>query len=993
METFEYSSVEDLHADIHTRIQAHKSKDPMAGIVLVTDSPLQGLLLRRQLVESSQSVAVGNIQVKMIDEVIADVFRGLGVVSGLFPSEAALDAACYSAMLTNETFSSAGSEALTTANGIANVYSKLRFNTDAELANLLKSELSDTQKAVIESVNSARNLMLSKLGIEKLPEKMEEVIRDIKTNGPPATVNNAYLVLSENLPKLVSELLQLLPTAVRYEISLIEPQINSANNYFTSPDPQTESVLAVSQIAELVDSDTHPFDIAIAYSNSQQYARLLGTALDDAGIAWNGTYETISQTSNLYRGLDLLLQMLEKRNPSRSGADRPLVMRLLESGDFFIDDMLLNSNLCRQFVRDKEIYGDAVSWLKVIDKLPNPARPRELKASVELKALLKTLQKSLQNLHEAATWTDFGHELFDIVSGLYLGANEENLSDEEKNVVKLFKQVLLQELPELDLLKPDNRAGLAPSAAVVRSFIDRKIGQKNTRHGALSVGVHVASIQELRVLNFKKIILVGATDGLLPSSSSEMPFLTDEMLETLGELGRVSTATKDKSDQLGRQLAALVDGKNLVITRSRSAMIGKLDDVPSRYLPNTSTTFPEARVVNSFSSLHSSNSDFTVSSIDIQDISMYLSRSADLDQAPARTLKALSIFRSPKRQGYFGKISEIPEPQSIASNCLSASAIEAFIDCEYKFFVTRTLGFYTGERKDTLPIWQAKDFGNLIHNSMENFLNDLAERNELPGGSRRFTNAQIESFFSDHLAEELKAFYAKGHDVWREGFEALMERVKANLRDFFKTESETLRDTNNLAVHAAELAFGKEEQDNERTLLSVPGRKSIGLVGRIDRVDMNEPLTQAGVLDFKSGKLKKSEFETKIGKPKPKEPNKGLVKREKVQDLVYTVALRQKFPSLTNIDVTFAFISSGTKTEYVKAEWAEKTATAEENLAEIVEQIFVAEDDAEFSVTHSSKISEYTTCDVCKRLGWVAEQLRLDYKSETGLIGEGEEDE
>jgi hypothetical protein len=273
---------------------------------------------------------------------------------------------------------------------------------------------------------------------------------------------------------------------------------------------------------------------------------------------------------------------------------------------------------------------------------------------------------------------------------------------------------------------------------------------------------------------------------------------------------------------------------------------------------------------------------------------------------------------------------------------------------------------------------------------MENFLNDLAEKNELPGGRERFTDAQIDSFFSEHLAEELKAFYAKGHDVWREGFEALMERVKANLRDFFKSESEALRDTNNLAVHAAELAFGKEGQDEDLTRLSVPGRKPIALVGRIDRVDMNESLTQAGVLDFKSGKLNKSEFEKQIGKPKSREPNKGLVKRGKVQDLVYTVALRQKFPSLTSVDVTFAFISSGTKTEYVSAEWAEP---AEVKLAEIVERIFIAEDNAEFPVTHANKIGENSYCDVCQRLGWVAEQLRLDYVNQAGLIGEGDDDE
>jgi hypothetical protein len=106
--------------------------------------------------------------------------------------------------------------------------------------------------------------------------------------------------------------------------------------------------------------------------------------------------------------------------------------------------------------------------------------------------------------------------------------------------------------------------------------------------------------------------------------------------------------------------------------------------------------------------------------------------------------------------------------------------------------------------------------------------------------------------------------------------------------------------------------------------------------------------------------------------------------------LVYTVALRDKFPSLKNVEVTFAFISSGTKTEYVRAEWSEP---AEIKLAEILEQIYQAEDDAEFSVSHSAKIGDNTYCDVCQRLGWVAEQLRLDYARQNGLVAGGDDDE
>jgi hypothetical protein len=217
-----------------------------------------------------------------------------------------------------------------------------------------------------------------------------------------------------------------------------------------------------------------------------------------------------------------------------------------------------------------------------------------------------------------------------------------------------------------------------------------------------------------------------------------------------------------------------------------------------------------------------------------------------------------------------------------------------------------------------------------------------------------------------------------------------MERVRANLRDFFATELMNLRSADELAVHASELAFGKEELEKDRTTLAVPGREPVELIGRIDRVDLNSAKESAAVLDFKSGKLRLSDLQTAIGKPKTREPNKGIVKRTKVQDLVYTVALRKKFPSLNKVEVTFAYISSGTKTEYVKAEWAEP---AEDKLAEILEKIYQAEENAEFSVSHSSKIGDNTYCDVCQRLGWVSEQLRLEYVNKSGLVAGGDEDE
>jgi hypothetical protein len=363
----------------------------------------------------------------------------------------------------------------------------------------------------------------------------------------------------------------------------------------------------------------------------------------------------------------------------------------------------------------------------------------------------------------------------------------------------------------------------------------------------------------------------------------------------------------------------------------------------------------------------------------------------ELTENEQRVLRALQEFRRPKFDSYFGNLEEYAnshgEVWGPSEKSISATAIEQFIKCRYGFFVKNGLGFYTGERKDSLGSWRSKDFGNLVHYAMETFINDLEEKERLPKAGEKFSEADVEAFFEVHLEGQLKAFYAKGHDVWRAGFETHMHRVSKILRHFFDSEQATLRGSLNLGVHASEFSFGYKDTPVVK-VESLDGT-SVTLNGRIDRVDLSSDGKSAGVLDFKTGSV--IDNEKKIGKPPTRGANAGKSKRELVQDLVYTVALEKIFPTVQETTVNYAFIAASGVTEYVGAKWRDEPKI---QLAEFLQQMIDAGTSGLFPVGHGGDINEYSFCPACERLGAVAELVYEDANKDTNVEeSEGESDD
>ena len=323
-----YQSVTELHQQIHSAIDDAKKADAMAAVILLVDTPMQGLLLRRQLIDSMKTKAVGNIQVKTFEDLVSDLSLDLGLPDCSLPSDSLIDAACYAAMLNNSLMRQNRAESLSTAMAIATVFKDLKFVTDEELQNLAKEGfLSETQRSVTECVVYAREVLSQTSGSPFIGNAINEVVQKLNGTTRSPLKDATYIVVTKTMPAALEQLLNALSKVNSYSIDRknAEQVLVQADKYFSASDPQTEVQVAVGSLIKLIQDGFHPYDIAITYSDKKQYARLLATVLDNANISWHGAAETIAQASRLFQGADLILQMLEQKTSASSGVERPLL--------------------------------------------------------------------------------------------------------------------------------------------------------------------------------------------------------------------------------------------------------------------------------------------------------------------------------------------------------------------------------------------------------------------------------------------------------------------------------------------------------------------------------------------------------------------------------------------------------------------------------------------------------------------------------------------
>ena len=193
---------------------------------------------------------------------------------------------------------------------------------------------------------------------------------------------------------------------------------------------------------------------------------------------------------------------------------------------------------------------------------------------------------------------------------------------------------------------------------------------------------------------------------------------------------------------------------------------------------------------------------------------------------------------------------------------LSASALETYARCPFRYFLTAVLGLSVQDDPEQLLTIRPRDRGTLVHMILHDFFSRLQREHRLPVRSQPQEPLR-------HLLTEMAdlhcAIFARTKVtglplLW----ELEQERIRAQLLLFLQWEYE--RDDTFVPV-GFEIPFGREEASLEAPffpaqLMSFVGDEAdpIFLHGRIDRIDITSDGQQARILDYKSGKSIRGRF-------------------------------------------------------------------------------------------------------------------------------------
>lgn len=274
----------------------------------------------------------------------------------------------------------------------------------------------------------------------------------------------------------------------------------------------------------------------------------------------------------------------------------------------------------------------------------------------------------------------------------------------------------------------------------------------------------------------------------------------------------------------------------------------------------------------------------------------------------------------------------------------SPTSLERYVECPLKYYYTNVLGLRNEEGvEDDID---ASDLGEVVHNVMKSVYEPFVGR-RVDAASLRRAQADIESL----LDSEMERLMSGGRS--REGRNMLLRSVAlTQLRRALGREAD-IADRHTLEIVAV-------EQDYRHTMWHHDGH-AVTIGGRVDRIDrLNGTLR---IIDYKTGSLADSEITYTASKAKM--PGKWL------QLMCYALMYRRRFPTAESLRVgiyPLRYPRSGVRL----ARWDNEEALTdamlddfEQRLTELMKELFNR--DIPFAATPST-----TTCKWCPAAAFCA---------------------
>lgn len=180
--------------------------------------------------------------------------------------------------------------------------------------------------------------------------------------------------------------------------------------------------------------------------------------------------------------------------------------------------------------------------------------------------------------------------------------------------------------------------------------------------------------------------------------------------------------------------------------------------------------------------------------------------------------------------------SNLPAGRILESGFVSASALEDYFGCPYRYFLSRVLKL---KKREEFAMKSA-DTGNFLHKTVEVFVNRLKD-----GDNRRADDIIADSVKQVLETEE----YAARRESPAQ--KALLERLEREAYKNCRIIYAQIKDSG-FEILGTEINFGADDGDFPPLKLSAGGGE-YRLIGKVDRADCTD--THIRIVDYKSGKV------------------------------------------------------------------------------------------------------------------------------------------
>jgi RecB family exonuclease len=424
--------------------------------------------------------------------------------------------------------------------------------------------------------------------------------------------------------------------------------------------------------------------------------------------------------------------------------------------------------------------------------------------------------------------------------------------------------------------------------------------------GTFGDGVLVAPLGTLRGTDYDTVLVVGLAEGAFPPPPRDDPLLSDRARAAVDGLARRGDVARRERDDY---LAALSTAPERVLTTPRADRRAARPARPAPWLLESAARLA-GRVV-----LASELDPGGAATLDAPWLEVVASFEAGLTDAPTAgslqehhlrslvgwTRAGLPLVRHPLalaepalRTGYTalrartrrglgpweGVIGERAGLAPGTDQILSATSLEQWAQCPFKYFLSRVLRVEELQRPEARERLAGTDRGTIIHDVLQEFVETHPRATpEQPWTAEERADLRA---LAEAACAAAEADGVTGRTVWWE-----LDRAKI-LReiDHVLDTDEWARVHDGTVPYAFELGFGTAGDPLPALTMTLPGSAPVAFRGRIDRVDRSPDGRRVLIYDYKTGVP--SDLDDITVDP--------VMRGRRLQLAIYATALARAFP-------------------------------------------------------------------------------------------------